>query len=101
MRFLVVEDNPSDVYLLREALSLQGTQVDLTVVSDGEQALKFVQRKGEFQDAATPDLVVLDLNLPKSDGGDVLRCIREDTSYSGVPVVVLTSSDSPRDRKAI
>ncbi|HYI93023.1 MAG TPA: response regulator, partial [Bryobacteraceae bacterium] len=101
MRFLVVEDNPADVYLLREALSLQGGQVDLTVVTDGEQALKYVQRKGDFQDATTPDLVVLDLNLPKSDGGDVLRCIREEANYAGIPVVVLTSSDSPRDRKAI
>ena len=101
MRILVVEDNPADVYLLREALSLEGKQVDLTVVIDGEQALKYVQRKGEFEGATTPDLVVLDLNLPKSDGGDVLRCIREDSNYAGVPVVVLTSSDSPRDRKTI
>ncbi len=101
MRILVVEDNPADVYLLREALSLEGKQVDLTVVIDGEQALKYVQRKGEFENASPPDLVVLDLNLPKSDGGDVLRCIRKEGDYAGVPVVVLTSSDSPRDRKTI
>ena len=100
-RILVAEDNPADVYLLREALSLEGKHVELTVVTDGEQALKYVERKGEFEKAGTPDLVVLDLNLPKSDGSDVLRCIRGTASYAGIPVVVLTSSDSPRDRKTI
>jgi two-component system, chemotaxis family, response regulator Rcp1 len=100
-RILVAEDNPADVYLLREALSLEGKQIDLVVVSDGEQALKYVQREGTFGEARTPDLVVLDLNLPKSDGSDVLRCIRETPDYAGIPVVVLTSSDSPRDRKTI
>ena len=100
-RILVAEDNPADVYLLREALSLEGGEVDLTVVSDGEQALEYVQQQGRFKDAIIPDLVVLDLNLPKSDGSDVLRCIRETGTYIGVPVVILTSSDSPRDRKTI
>ena len=100
-RILVAEDNPADVYLLREALSQEELQVELVVVSDGEKALEYVQRQGEFRDAAVPDLVVLDLNLPKSDGSDVLRCIREADAYRGVPVVVLTSSDSPRDRKTI
>src|SRR6188472_3684436 len=100
-RILVAEDNPADVYLLREAFSLEGQEVDLVVVSDGEQALEFVQRQGQFSSAAIPDLIVLDLNLPKSDGSDVLRCIRETEAYAGIPVVVLTSSDSPRDRKTI
>ena len=76
-RILVAEDNPADIYLLREALSLAANDVDLLVVSDGEEALEYVQRQGRFQDAIVPDLVVLDLNLPKSDGSDVLRCIRE------------------------
>ena len=100
-RILVAEDNPADVYLLREAFSLEGHEVEMTVVTDGEQALEFVQGQGPFASAAIPDLVVLDLNLPKSDGSDVLRCIRETEAYRGVPVVVLTSSDSPRDRKTI
>ena len=100
-RILVAEDNPADVYLLREAFSLEGQDVDLLVVTDGEQALEFVQRQGQFSNAAIPDLIVLDLNLPKSDGSDVLRCIRETEAYAGIPVVVLTSSDSPRDRKTI
>lgn len=101
VRILVAEDNPADIYLLREALSLAANDVDLLVVSDGEEALEYVQRQGRFPDAIVPDLVVLDLNLPKSDGSDVLRCIRETPIYAGVPVVVLTSSDSPRDRKLV
>ena len=100
-RILVAEDNPEDVYLLREAFSLEGQEVDLVVVTDGEQALEFVQRQGQFSSASIPNLIVLDLNLPKSDGSDVLRCIRETEAYAGIPVVVLTSSDSPRDRKTI
>jgi len=100
-RILVAEDNPADIYLLREAFSQEHQEVDLTVVSDGEEALEYIQRQGRFSEAALPDLVVLDLNLPKSDGCDVLRCIKETDVYSGVPVVVLTSSDSPRDRKVI
>ena len=100
-RILVAEDNPADVYLLREAFSQQGQDVEMIVVTDGEQALEFVEKQGEFANAQTPDLVVLDLNLPKSEGSDVLRCIRRTEAYTGVPVVVLTSSDSPRDRKTI
>ena len=100
-RILVAEDNPADVYLLREAFSLGGQDVEMIVVTDGEQALEYVQRQGAFASVAVPDLIVLDLNLPKSDGSDVLRCIRETQAYAGVPVVVLTSSDSPRDRKTI
>jgi two-component system, chemotaxis family, response regulator Rcp1 len=101
-KILVAEDNPADVYLLREALNREsiGRNVELIVVSDGEQALEYIQRLGSFRDAVIPDLVVLDLNLPKSDGSDVLRCIRQTPAYAGIPVVVLTSSDSPRDRKA-
>src|SRR5688500_18293199 len=101
-KILVAEDNPADVYLLREALNREsiGRNVELMVVSDGEQALEYIQRLGNFSDAVIPDLVVLDLNLPKSDGSDVLRCIRQTPAYAGIPVVVLTSSDSPRDRTA-
>ncbi len=100
-RILIAEDNPADVYLLREAFSLQGADVDMIVVGDGEQALEYVQNDGRSVEAPIPDLIVLDLNLPKSDGSDVLKGIRESQAYAGVPVVVLTSSDSPRDRKTI
>jgi CheY-like chemotaxis protein len=98
-KILVAEDNPADVYLLREAFQVTTDDVELLIVADGEQALEYIQRQGQFRDAIIPDLVVLDLNLPKSDGGDVLKCLRETPAYAHVPVVVLTSSDSPRDRK--
>lgn len=101
VRILVAEDNPADVYLLREALGLEDKEVEILLVTDGEQALEYVKRQGSHGDAILPDLVVLDLNLPKSDGSDVLRCIRETPAYAKVPVVILTSSDSHRDRKTI
>ena len=76
-RILVAEDNPADVYLLREAFNVVANDIELLVVSDGEEALDYVQGQGRFGNAIVPDLIVLDLNLPKSDGGDVLRCIRK------------------------
>ncbi|HET8549203.1 MAG TPA: response regulator [Bryobacteraceae bacterium] len=101
IRILVAEDNPADVYLLREAMSQQRDPVELVVVSDGEEALEFIDRTARHADAPIPDLFVLDLNLPKSDGSDILKRIREKPEYAGVPVVILTSSDSPRDRNVI
>jgi CheY-like chemotaxis protein len=101
MRIFLAEDNPADVYLLREALGVdQDTQLELLVVQDGEEALDFVYRRGKFASLPNPDLVVLDLNLPKSDGNDVLKAIRETDEFRDVPVVILTSSDSPKDRDA-
>jgi CheY-like chemotaxis protein len=101
-RILLVEDNPADVYLIREAILDHARINDLQflVVTDGEQAIDFVLRRNSFAGAARPDLIVLDLNLPKSDGVDVLRCIRERSDLLDVPVVVLTSSDSAADRSA-
>lgn len=100
---LLAEDNPADVYLLREALANHSgsEHINLVVVKDGEVALEYVNREGAYAGAAVPDLIVLDLNLPKSDGSDVLRCIRQTAEFSGIPVIVLTSSDSPRDRSTI
>jgi CheY-like chemotaxis protein len=89
------------VYLIREALEQHAHDVELLVVSDGEEALDFVEGRGKYADAPKPDLIVLDLNLPKSDGSDVLRRIRQRADFSAIPVVVLTSSDSPRDRSVI
>lgn len=99
MTIFLAEDNPADVYLLKEALgSSVSNPVDVVVAQDGEEALDFVHGRGRFESVAPPDLIVLDLNLPKSDGSDVLRCIRESDRLGRIPVVILTSSDSPRDR---
>ena len=102
MIIFLAEDNPADVYLLKEALAAESSDdIQMVVAQDGEEALDFVQRRGAFQDAARPDLIILDLNLPKSDGSDVLRSIRESSELSSIPVVILTSSDSPRDRAVV
>ena len=99
MTIFLAEDNPADVYLLREALGTNvADPVEIVVAQDGEEALDFVHGRGRFHSAHAPDLIVLDLNLPKSDGSDVLRCIRETERLARIPVVILTSSDSPRDR---
>lgn len=97
-RILVAEDNPADVYLLREAIRQHGDAIELMVVSDGEEALEYLDSRGQFAGSPPPDLFVLDLNLPRSDGSDVLRRIRELPAFADIPVVVLTSSDSPKDR---
>jgi CheY-like chemotaxis protein len=99
---LLAEDNPADVYLIREAIIKHGNGKDfeLVVASDGEQAIDFIMRRNRFANASRPDLIILDLNLPKSDGVDVLRCIRERSDLGNIPVVILTSSDSPSDRSA-
>jgi len=101
MRIFLAEDNPADVYLLREALGVDSnSDVELLVASDGAEALDYVNRRGHYASLPKPDLIVLDLNLPKSDGTDVLQSIRESQELGDVPVVILTSSDSPRDRAA-
>jgi two-component system, chemotaxis family, response regulator Rcp1 len=94
---LLVEDNPGDVVLVREAL--RGAEVDceLTAVGDGEAALAYLRREGAFGAAAAPDLVVCDLNLPRRDGREVLEAIREDPALRVIPVVMLTSSAAERD----
>jgi CheY-like chemotaxis protein len=92
-RIVLVEDNPADVLLVRKALKGKGIAVDLTCFEDGQQALKSLlqlRRK-------VPDLILLDLNVPKIDGVDVLRTVRNTPHLAGVPVVILTSSESPTD----
>ena len=91
-RIVMMEDNPADVLLIREALREQGLEVDLVVVPDGEAALAWLG--GD----ASADLILLDLNLPRHDGIEVLERIRSTRSLREVPVAVVSSSDSPHDR---
>jgi CheY-like chemotaxis protein len=101
MRIFLAEDNPADVYLIREALGVETRlDVDLLVANDGAEALDYVHGRGPYASLPLPDLIVLDLNLPKSDGTDVLQSIRDSKQFREIPVVILTSSDSPRDRAA-
>ncbi|GAA0678621.1 response regulator [Natronoarchaeum mannanilyticum] len=94
---LLVEDNPGDVRLTEEAFAEAKISNDLHVVRDGESALDFVYRRGDYESAPTPDLVLLDLNLPKIDGTEVLEEIKTDDALKRIPVIVLTSSSAEED----
>lgn len=93
---LLAEDNPADVYLIREALKEHGIDSPVHVVWDGKEVLQFIEEASLA--AHRLGLIILDLNLPRHDGIEVLQRLRETEGLSHVPVVVLTSSDSPRDR---
>src|SRR3954449_5539515 len=94
---LLVEDDPGDVLMTREAFADNKVANTLYVVSDGVKAMEFLRKEGEFADAPTPDLVLLDLNLPRMDGREVLAAVKEDPALRLIPVVVLTTSESQED----
>jgi len=94
---LVIEDNDSDVFLLERALNKQDFRFELVHLLNGGEALAFIRRQGAYADAAIPDLILLDLNLSKYSGEDILREIRSAAHFGGVPVCVWSSSRSPRD----
>jgi len=97
VEILLVEDNPGDVRLTQEALSEGKVRNRVHVVMDGEAAMAFLRREGEYADVPLPDLILLDLNLPKKDGREVLREIKEDENLKHIPVVVLTTSSADED----
>ena len=94
---LLIEDNPGDVDLTREALEESKIKNNLNVAMDGQQALDFLYKKGEFSDSPTPDLILLDLNLPNIDGREVLANIKKHKDLRRIPVVILTSSKADED----
>jgi len=94
---LLVEDNPGDVRLTEEAFREGQIKNTLHVVNDGVGAMEFLRRHGEYADAPRPDIVLLDLNLPRKDGDEVLDEIRDDSDLEAIPVVVLTSSEAQED----
>jgi CheY-like chemotaxis protein len=98
LNLLLAEDNLPDALLVREVIGLENLPLDVHLVSDGEKAWEFIARADEHEDAPHPDLVLLDLNLPKRDGFEVLKRLRESAKYGGIPALVITSSDSPADR---
>jgi CheY-like chemotaxis protein len=97
VEILLVEDDPGDVVLIRESFQDHKVANELTVVSDGVQALAFLRREGEYATARRPGLVLLDLNLPRLNGIEVLEQIKGDPALATIPVVVLTTSDSEDD----
>src|SRR5262245_28283642 len=94
---LLIEDNPSDVVLVQESLKESNIQVKLNVVLDGTQAMDYLRRNEPFQDAPVPHLIILDINMPKVNGLEVLQEIKADPLLKHIPVVVLTTSRSDKD----
>ena len=94
---LLVEDDPGDVLMTREAFADNKVANTLHVVNDGTEAMEFLNKQGEHADAPTPDLILLDLNLPRMDGREVLAAVKQDPTLRQIPVVVLTTSEAEED----
>ena len=97
IEILLVEDNPGDVRLTREALKEGKVYSNLHTVKDGVEAMEFLRRQGKYSSVPRPDIILLDLNLPKKDGREVLQEIKTDDALKRIPVVVLTTSEAEQD----
>jgi len=97
VNILLVEDNEGDIILTTEAFKDMQLENRISVVKDGEEALRFLRKQGEYEKAPTPQLVLLDINLPGIDGKQLLEIIKKDDSLKGIPVVMLTCSDTDAD----
>jgi CheY-like chemotaxis protein len=100
INILLVEDNPGDIDLTKEAFQEGKIANHIEVVTDGEQAMSYLRKEGEYSGAVTPDIVLLDLNLPKKDGREVLKEIKNDKSLKHIPVIILTTSQADEDVSA-
>lgn len=97
VKILLVEDNPADIRLTKEALVEGKIRNELHVADNGEMALEYLRRKGSYAKASRPDLILLDLNLPRKNGQEVLAEIKEDLQLKRIPVVILTTSSAEKD----
>lgn len=97
VNILMVEDNEGDIILTKRALAKAKLHLVLQVVRDGDEAMRYLLRKGEFTEASRPDIILLDLNLPKKDGREVLAEIKSDDHLRRIPVVILTTSKAEED----
>lgn len=97
MEILLVEDNNGDILLIQEALEEGKLNSNLSVTKNGMEAIEFLNRRGPYKDAPTPDLILLDMNLPKKNGKEVLAEIKSDENLKIIPVVILTSSQAEQD----
>lgn len=96
-KILVIEDNPSDIYILRRALDDLGEPFELEILTDGAQAIQFVHKQRQRPNDTAPCVIVLDLHIPKHDGFEVLRTIRQEPLLSHIHVVLMTTAASPRE----
>ncbi len=97
IEILLIEDNPGDVELTREAFSDSKIRNNVHIVTDGEAALDFLYRRNGYENVVKPDVILLDINLPKRDGKEILNVIKNDAQLKTIPVVILTSSSAERD----
>ncbi len=97
INILLAEDNPGDVFLIKQALNQNGLPYQLAQVSDGEEIMKFLYQQEKYKNSIRPNIIILDLNLPKKHGFDVLKEIKQDEELKIIPIVVLTSSKSEKD----
>ena len=97
VKVLLVEDDPGDVDLTLEVMSQSKLKVNLSVVEDGVKAMAFLRKKGQYADAVRPDMILLDLNMPKKNGREVLKEVKNDDDLKSIPIVVLTTSEADED----
>ena len=101
MKILLVEDNPGDIRLTEEALKELDFMLKMRVAENGEEAIAFLKKEGKFKDVFDPNLILLDLNLPKKDGREVLKEIKEDLKLRKIPIIILTSSNAIEESRYI
>jgi len=99
LRLLLAEDNLADTYLVKEAIRAENLPLDVQLATDGERAMSFIDEVETTPNGPIPDIVLLDLNLPKRDGFEILQRVRASATLRSLPVVIFTSSDSPEDRR--
>ena len=97
VKILLIEDSDGDILLITQALKKAQVTNGVTVIKDGDKALQFLRKEGDYPDVETPDLILLDINLPKIDGIEVLTEIKNDHTLMSIPVVMLTTSESEKD----
>lgn len=97
VHILLVEDNEGDIYLIKEAFEQIKLVNNISVLKDGEKAIQFLLKTDSFRDAETPDLIILDVNLPRKNGHEVLEFIKKDETLKLIPVIILTTSSSDKD----
>lgn len=97
IEILLVEDNPADVRLIAETMKDFKSRNNINLVKDGVEAMAFLGKSGNYSDAVRPDMIILDLNLPKKNGFEILKEIKQDLDLRNIPVIVLSTSDSQKD----
>ncbi len=96
-KILLIEDNPGDIRLTKEAFKEGKSDIQLIAVTDGVKAIQYLNKEDPFSDATTPDIILLDLNLPKKDGRQVLQEVKSDLNLRRIPIIVLTTSNAETD----